>query len=173
MTITLSISSFFDIPLVIDSKNLPSIIKRLEAEQFSFVEALTSTYKEKLRAILRDFFNKKIDYEQAIRRTTQEIVPPATYKRTKRWDERLVRTEASKIFTLGYGDYLLSLGETECYIPHTEFDESKDCLRVIAGGKFPIKLIQDNIYKNYDLKKPIHPTVPLHANCRYIITKIS
>jgi len=169
----LSVSSFFDIPLVIDAKNHPFIIKRLETEQFNFVKALTPVYKEKFRDILRDFFNKKIDFEEAIRRTAQEIVPPFTYKRVKRWDERLVRTEASKIFSLGYGDYLLSLGETECYIPHTKFDESKECLRVIAGKKFAIKLIQDNIYKNYNLRTLIYPTVPLHANCRHIITKVS
>jgi len=169
----LPISSFYDIPRVINSKNLPFITKRLKAEQFNLVKALTPAYKEKFRAILDDFFNKKIDLNEAIRRTAQEIIPPPTYKRVKRWDERLVRTEASKIFTLGYGDYLSSLGETECYIPHTEFDESKECLMVIAGRKFPIKQIQDNIYKNYNIKKPVYPTVPLHANCRHIITKIT
>jgi hypothetical protein len=145
----------------------------LEAEQFNSIKALAQTYKEKFRDISRDFFNKKINLDETIIRTAQEIVPPPTYKRIKRWDERLVRTEASKIFTLGYGDYLLSLGETECYIPHTKFDESKECLRLIAGRKFSIKAIQDNIYKNYNLKTPIYPTVPLHANCRHTITKLS
>lgn len=167
------VSSFYDIPSVIDSKNLPFIIERLKAEQFTLVKALTPHYKETFRAILFDFFQKKIDLNQAVQRTAQEIAPPSTYKRVARWEERLVRTETSKIFTLGYGDYLISLGETECYIPHTEFDESKECLMVIAGKKFPIELIQDNIYKNYNLRTPVYPTVPLHANCRHIITRIS
>jgi hypothetical protein len=102
----------------------------------------------------------------------QEIRPPEDYKRIKGWNERLLRTEASKIFTLGYGDYLLSIGETECYIPHDGFRESKDCAELIAGRRFLIRDIQNNIYANYDLTEPIYPTVPLRSYCRHIITKI-
>jgi len=165
-------SSFFDIPSVIDKSNLPFIMKRLDAEQFAFVTFLTPQCKDKFREILRDFFNKKITLEQAVIRVNNEISPPFGYKRVDRWQERAVRSEVSKIFTLGYGDYLLSLGETECFIPHTSFDESAECTVLIAGKKFLIKDIQDNIYKNYKLKHPAFPTVPLHANCRHIITKV-
>jgi len=144
--------SFFDIPSIVEDKNLPFIMKRLEIEKFDKVKALTPAYKEKFRAILQDFFNKKINYEEACKRTEIEIVPPPNYRRYSRWAERLVRTEASKIFTLGYGDYLLSIGEKECFIPHTKFDESPECLMLIAGKKFPIEQIQENIYKNYGPK---------------------
>ncbi len=165
-------NSFFDIPSLVDNKNLPFILKRLDNEQFSRVGCLSPNCIEKFREILRDFFNRKITLEEAVIRAGKEITPPITYKRVSRWQERAVRSEISKIFTLGFGDYLLSIGETECCIPHTKFDESLECKRVISGQKFPIKTIQDNIYENYGLRFPSHPTVPLHANCRHIITKI-
>jgi len=164
-------SSFYDIPSVIDKDNLPFIMKRLDSEEFSRVTCLTSECREKFREILRDFFNGKITLEQAIKRTQNEIIPPYGYKRISRWEERVVRSELSKIFTLGYGDYLLAIGEKDCYIPHTDLEQNDACMRLIAGRTIPIKTIQDNIYMNYDTRIIMHPTVPLHANCQHIITK--
>lgn len=168
----LLVSNVFDIPSVIDQKNLPFILNRLNAEKFDKVKALTTATVGTFRKILDDFFNGKITYEKACVITETQIVLPPNYRRYSQWAERLVRSEMSKIFTLGYGDYLLSIGETECFIPHTKLDESTECQALIAGKKFPIKDIQNNIYKNYGLKKPAFPTVPLHANCRHVITKI-
>jgi hypothetical protein len=172
MASEMTVNSFFDIPSVIDDKSLPFILKQLNAEKFSFVTCLTPNCIEDFREILRGFFSKKITLNEAVIRAGQKIVPPAAYKKTSRWQERAVRSEISKIFTLGYGDYLLSIGETECFVPHTHFDESLECRALISGKRFPIKTIQDNIYKNYGLKHPSFPTVPLHANCRHIITKV-
>ena len=102
---------------------------------------------------------------------SQVVIPPETYKQTKNWQLRALRTEINKIFTLGYGDYLLSIGEKECFVPHTDLEHNDDCLRLIAGKNHSIKNIQDNIYKNYGLKAKEFPTVPLHANCQHIITQ--
>lgn len=164
-------SSFYDIPSVVDNNNLSFIMKRVDTEEFNFVTCLTPQCKEMFKKILRDFFSKTITLDQAVMRVHGEIVPPFGYKRVGRWQERLVRSEISKIFTLGYGDYLLSIGETDCFIPHTDLEKADECLRLIAGKTIPIKTIQDNIYKNYNQKAVMHPTVPLHANCQHIITK--
>jgi hypothetical protein len=111
--------------------------------------------------------------DQAAAAVEHGVQTPPGYRRIERWEERLVRSEASKLFTLGYGDYLLAQGEEFCYVPHNEFDESSDCLRLIAGRTFPIRQIQDNIYANYGLRGgAYYPTVPLHANCRHIITRV-
>lgn len=85
---------------------------------------------------------------------------------------RMLKGEINKIFTLGYGDYLLSIGETECYVPYTTNDLYEDCQRLIVGKRHNIKTIQDNIYKNYRIKEPVYPTVPLHINCLHIITRV-
>ena len=164
-------TSFYEIPSVIDDKNLLFIMKRLDIEQFPYVTCLTEQGKEKFRQILRDFFSMTITLNEAITQTSTEITPPITYKKINLWEESLVRSEVSKLFTLGYGDYLLSLGETDCFIPHTPEENNDECNRLIAGKRFPIKTIQDNIYKNYFLEVNIFPTVPLHANCQHIITK--
>jgi hypothetical protein len=84
----------------------------------------------------------------------------------------MLKGEISKIYTLGYGDYLLSIGETECYVPHNNYDQSDECLRLVAGKKHLIKDIQANIYRNYGLRTAVYPTVPLHADCQHIITKV-
>ncbi len=164
-------NSFRDIPSIVDKGNLPFILKRLDAEPFTYVGCLSPICVEKFREILGDFFNKKIDLNGAVLRVQSEVTPPITYKQSKRWQERAVRSEVSKIFTLGFGDYLLSIGETECFVPHTDLEQHDECMRLIAGKKHAIKTIQDNVYKNYGLRAPMFPTVPLHANCQHIITK--
>ncbi len=163
--------SFNDIPSIIDEQNLHYILKRLVREEFSFVSCLTPDCLEKFRGILRDFFNNQIDLNNANILCSQVVIPPETYKQTKNWQLRALRTEINKIFTLGYGDYLLSIGEKECFVPHTDLEHNDDCLRLIAGKNHSIKNIQDNIYKNYGLKAKEFPTVPLHANCQHIITQ--
>ena len=168
----MNINSFYDIPSIVDTQNLPFILKRLDDEQFSFVSCLSSECSGKFREILRDFYAKKIDLNSANLRCCSEVNPPITYRQIKGWQLRALRSEISKVFTLGYGDYLLSIGETECFVPHTDLEHNDECLRLIAGKNLSIKAIQDNIYKNYGLKTKVFPTVPLHANCQHIITKV-
>ncbi|MCW4029018.1 MAG: hypothetical protein NWE92_05150 [Candidatus Bathyarchaeota archaeon] len=168
----MSVRSFFDMPLAVNKQSLTFILERLDNERFEFVGCLTPKCKENFRGILRDFFSKRIDLDFATRRCCSEINPPVSYRQTKGWQLRALKAESSKIFTLGYGDYLLSIGETYCYVPHNNFEQSEDCLRLIAGKKHKIKDIQDNIYKNYNLRTAMYPTVPLHVDCQHIITKV-
>ncbi len=168
----MDITSIYDIPRAIDEQSLPFILKRLDYEEFYYVGSLTQICKNNFRDILADFFTKKIDLNFANTRCCSELNPPTTYKQSKGWQLRLLKSEMNKVFTLGYGDYLLSLGEIECYVPHNNFEQSDDCLRLIAGRKHKIRDIQDNIYKNYKIRPPVYPTVPLHANCQHIITRV-
>jgi hypothetical protein len=167
----MNISSSNDILLAVNQQSLPFILKRLDNEQFNNIDGLTSTCKHNLREILRDFYTKRIDLNFANIRCGSELNPRVTY-REKGWQLRMLKSEINKVFTLGYGDYLLALGETECYIPHNNYDQNPDCLKLIAGKKHSIKLIQQNIYKNYDLKTKVYPTVPLHLDCQHIIVKV-
>ncbi len=129
--------------------------------------------KRKFKEIVRDFYTKRIDLNFAGVRCCSELNPTVSFGQTLGWQQRLLRSEINKVFTLGYGDYLLSMGETECYIPHNNYDQNPDCQKLIAGKKHSIKQIQLNIYKNYDLKVKTYPTVPLHPDCQHIITKLS
>jgi hypothetical protein len=79
--------------------------------------------------------------------------------------------KSQKYLRSSMGDYLLSIGETECFIHHTNLEQHDECMRLIAGKTIPIKTFQENIYKNHNQKTSIYPTVPLHANCQHIITK--
>ena len=162
--------SCFDIQKLLDKESLPFVLKRLNDEEFSRVTSLDYPgMKDRFKEILKALFEGDISFQGAYDQVERTITPST--KPIRRWGERLVRTEASKIFTLGYGDYLLSIGETECYIPHSGYiDLERDCI-LIEDKVFSIKEIQDNIYKNYDLEHPIYPTVPLHPSCRHVITK--
>jgi hypothetical protein len=168
----MKLSSSNDIPLAVNSQNLPFIIERLDDEGFDYVGGLTIWCKKNFREILRDFFTKKIKLDFANTRCCSELNPPTSYRPTLGWQLRMLKGEISKIYTLGYGDYLLSIGETECYVPHNNYDQNVDCLRLIAGQKHRIIDIQSNIYRNYGLKAPLYPTVPLHVDCQHIITKV-
>jgi len=171
----MQVSSMFGIPQIIaaEPQALSFIRKRLAMEDFVRVRSLRlSAAKEAFKHVLDDYYAGKCDLADASQQVEREVITPSDFKRVSRWAERLVRSEASKLFTLGYGDYLLSMGETHCFIPHTNLDESPECLRLIAGRIFSIAEIQNNIYANYDLRSPVFPTVPLHANCRHIIMKV-
>lgn len=166
------IKSCYDFHSFVDERSLPFILARLEKEPFAYVKSLSSPgSKEKFKEILKELYEGRIGFEEAYRRVETTIIPGIKPK--ARWGENLVRSECSKIFTLGYGDYLLSIGETECYIPSCGYvDEERDCA-IIENKTFPIKMIQDNIYSNYNKRnhEPKVATVPLHAQCRHIITK--
>ncbi len=165
-------NSFNDILSMVNAQTLPFIIDRLDDEGFDYVGGLTIWCKKNFREILRDFFTKKIDLNFANNRCCSELNPPPTYQQSRGWQLRMLKCEINKVFTLGYGDYLLSIGETECYVPHNNYDQSADCLRLVAGKRHLIKDIQTNIYRNYGLRTAVYPTVPLHADCQHIITKI-
>lgn len=166
--------SFYEIPQLITPRNLPDILSRLQAEQFPHVKSLTPQTIPTFRVILNDFFNGNITLQNAIAQTTQKIIPPINYRKRARWQENLVRSEISKIFNLGVGDYLLSKGETHCYIPPNQYDADLECAVVIENKIFPITTIQNNIYRNYNRRKgyPWYPTVPLHAQCRHVIVEV-
>jgi len=172
----MQLNNVFDIPQVIvaEPQALDFIRKRLAIETFSHVKSLRlSAAKENFKHVLDDYYSGKCDLDGAVQRVELEVVTPPEFKRISRWAERLARSEVSKLFTLGYGDYLMSIGDTQCFVPHTNLDESPECLRLIVGRTFSISEIQSNIYANYGLKEPVSPTVPLHANCRHIIARVS
>ncbi len=167
----------FDIPNILkeESKALIFISKRLNEESFDKVKSLTiGSSKIKFKEILKEYYEGKIKFNEACYKIETEVQTPPNFKQIRGWGERLLRSESSKIFTLGYGDFLLSQGETKCFIPSHELDhEELDCSRLIVGKEFLIKGIQNNIYSNYGTKYPAYPTVPLHANCRHVIAKIN
>lgn len=171
--ITMSGNSYYDIPSLVNDINRPFILERLNQEQFPIVKALTPRTIPIIKIILRDVFEGRTSLHEAVLRTEREIQTPIGYRKVRRWAERLIRTEVLKLYTLGYGDYLLSIGETECYVPPNEYDADMECRYIIEGKIFPIKMIQENIYKNYGHRKGMqwYPTVPLHPNCRHIIIK--
>ncbi|HSV48693.1 MAG TPA: hypothetical protein VLH35_00120 [Candidatus Acidoferrales bacterium] len=165
-------NSFNDILSMINTEALPFIIDRLDDEGFDHVGELTIWCKKNFREILHDYFTKKIDLKFATVRCCSEINPPPNLRQTAGWQLRMLKGEISKIFTLGYGDYLLSLGETECYVPYNNYDQNPDCQRLIVGKRHKIRDIQENMYKNYGLRAAVYPTVPLHVDCLHIITRI-
>lgn len=166
--------SSYDIPSIIDDDSRTYIFRRLSEEQFDMVGSLTDETKPIFREIIADVFNGNITFDEATIRVNNEVRPPRQYRASRRWQERLVRTETSKIFTLGYGDYLISIGEEYCYVPPNTYDVDMECALVIEGKTFSIREIQENIYRNYGRRKGMswYPTVPLHPNCRHIIIKI-
>jgi len=127
----MSANNFYDTQLI-NSAVLRFISKKLKEEKFEKVSSFIDKTKEKFRGILEDFLSGRIDLDKVLQTIQQEIEPPPEFKKVGQWQERLVRTEISKIFTVGYGDYLLSLGETECFISHSLLDESEECLQLIT-----------------------------------------
>jgi len=165
-------TSFNDIGSMINQETLPFIIDRLDDEGFDYVGELTIWCKKNFRIILHDYFTGRIDLKFAHTRCCSEINPPPNLRQNVGWQLRMLKGEISKIFTLGYGDYLLSLGETECYVPYNNYDQHPDCQRLIVGKKHKITDIQNNMYRNYGLRAAVYPTVPLHVDCQHIITKV-
>src|SRR5699024_6982607 len=111
---------------------------------------------ESLRDILVEFFEKGIGLEEAYRAVPLELPrnesPHASNNRVfpSGWDERLIRTQASRFYNQAVLQTLTEQGEERCFIPHSsEEDLESPCTQILAGNETEVNLMLSRLERTY------------------------
>ena len=150
------------------------MLSRIKVEPFIYIKSIPEFQKPMLRNI---FYNSiqasNITEETALDENIIQLIASNISLEFGLLDwqsKRLAKTEFSKFRTLGFIDLLNSEGIYNCRVS-TGSDGFDDCIRLIDGKTFETKTLLDNVYKNYNLKHPMYPAVPLHPNCNHYIIR--
>ena len=132
----------------------------------------------RLRVILSDLVDGRIDLPQACRRVEAELPRHSSpYSGNNRvfpsgWAERLVRTQYSRFYNQAVMERLLTEGQTECFVPHSAGeDASSMCSQLLAGGIHPLRPLYDRLVSSYgqgNWDKAVK--IPDHPHCTHVVT---
>ncbi|GEM_PF-3906419 len=139
----------------------------LNKEKFEKITNFSDQDREKLKNLLKSFFERTIDLRELIRKMIQSFPQKKPYL-----CEFIANTEISKILSLARMAELKSRKEIYCYVELSEnADICADCRSSINGRVFKVETLEKNIYANYGKESgaPYKPTVPLHPNCNHKI----
>ena len=126
---------------------------------------------ELFRGILLDIVRGKLSLAEAYSETLHQL-PRRTSRHagsnrvfTDGWEERLVRTQLSRLYSQAVLEHILIGGGTRCYVPHSSAeDPTTPCSRFLAGEHHDAVALHQRLMDNYtrgrwspDLKIPNHP----------------
>ncbi|EMA43880.1 hypothetical protein [Halococcus saccharolyticus] len=136
---------------------------------------------ESLRDILSEFFEGQIGLEESFKAVSTELPqgksPHAHDNRVfaKGWDERLVRTQASRFYNQAVLHALEEDGQESCFIPHSdEEDKDSSCTIRLAGDEAEVEVMLDRLERTYG-QADYHGKVkiPEHPHCTHTIVPSS
>jgi len=131
--------------------------------------------EQNARDILIDFFDCKIEYQEAYERVLQELPrreSPHSHDNntfSSDWNEALIRMQAVRFYNHGAFLQLKELGYSECYIPHSPHeDRGSECTRKLAGNTWEIDPLLNRLKERYDNENYDTPvTIPSRPNCTH------
>lgn len=133
---------------------------------------------ESLREILLEFFEGDIELGETYRAVALELPRGESLHASNNrvfasgWDERLVRTQASRFYNQAVLQTLAEQDEQTCHIPHSSEEKSDSpCTRILAGGEADVELMLDRLERTYG-QADYHGEVkiPEHPHCTHTIT---
>jgi len=135
---------------------------------------------QRLRAVLRDLANGALTLPEAYVRVGRELPRSGSpYAGNNRvfasgWEERLVRTQLSRLYNQAVLEHLLEAGQTECYVPHSSAeDAASPCSRVLAGHRHAVAVLYDRLVGSYTRGNwSDDPKIPEHPHCTHVVRPI-
>lgn len=132
----------------------------------------------RLRGILRDFVDGKIQLPQAYARVDAELPRQnSVYASDNRvfaanWQERLIRTQLSRFYNQAVMEELIARGETRCYVPHSGAEASDSpCSRQLAGAHHDVSTLHQRLVESYGLGNwGREVKIPNHPHCTHVVT---
>lgn len=175
-------NDFYDIiPTLTERKDILERIKKLVQSERILGKALEGIDREnKFKLILIDLINQEIDLKQAYNSVEIDMgrtgSPYAINNKVfpSGWGERLIRTNLSRFYNQVVLNLILQSGETKCFIPHSNHEESTSKCSQNAGRIHDAQTILDTLidvysdgnWSNRGLKIPDHP------HCTHVITPV-
>ena len=148
--------------------------KALDLVQYEPIAGKVTTGGERLvdfREILIDFFDSKIDLNDAITETETKLHRNLSmYSADNRvfakgWAERLVRTQVSRFYNQAVLEMIIENGSDQCSVEHSaNEDQNSKCSLQLAGTTHSASVMLDRLKSSYgdgnwgrELKLPEHP----------------
>ncbi|WP_276301920.1 hypothetical protein [Halorussus lipolyticus] len=174
---------FYEIQdVVVDNSNLRNKIVELVNDEPIHGKAFEGGNRtESFREILVGFFEGEMKLEESIKKVSIDL--PEQESRysgngnvfPRGWDERLIRTQASRFYNQAVLLTLKERGDDMCHIPHSsEEDRDSACTRELAGREVEIEMLLDRLERTYQ-QADYHNKVkiPNHPHCTHTIVPIS
>ena len=95
---------------------------------------------------------------------------------TRDWAERLVRIQLSRFYNQAVMEILIDSGEENCFIPHSQYEDSNTlCTTEMAGKNHKVDLLYNKLIDIYENEKYDRnsKTIPQHPNCTHVIRPIN
>ena len=151
-----------DVPVVVQK----SILTRLESYDFPY--ASTVPNKKALRAVFKEYFEKRRSFDWI----KGAITPLVT---SRRGIVPIAMTETNRLHTGGLADFLLSKGVKKCKTIHSYGDVSiaHSCIEHIHEKELDVETVLKNSFpqNSTGLNADI-PMIPQHPNCRHVMAPI-
>ena len=130
------------------------------------------------REILIKFIEGKISFHEAIRSVKNSL--PAHFINSnifsRKWAERLVRTEFSRFYNQALLKILVSKGEQYCSVPHSANEsDSSECTLSIAGHQWKTSEMLSSLTRAFsegDWSRTKR-LIPNHPNCNHVIKPVN
>ena len=132
---------------------------------------------ESLRDILAAFFESQASLDEAVEMVASALPQnESPHLHDNRvfadgWDERLVRTQASRFYNQAVLENLKEEGNQHCYVPHSaEEDVDTDCTLQLAGNEAEVDTLLDRLVRTYG-RADYHNEVkiPNHPHCTHTV----
>lgn len=134
----------------------------------------------KFAGILEDHFCGKISFADSIAKIARDLPRSSSSHRDSNrvfangWEERLIRTQLSRLYNQSVLEILLQRGDEECFVPHSSAEDvTTRCSSEAAGRNHSTKTMYKNLVDSYidgnwnDLLK-----IPHHPHCTHVIHPI-
>jgi hypothetical protein len=136
---------------------------------------------QRFRTILIDLVEGRLTLQAAYAETAQQLPrggsPHAGSNRVfaAGWEERLVRTQLSRLYNQAVLEHLTYAGEARCFVPHSsEEDPGSVCSRLLAGREHDVAELHHRLVESYTLGQWARdPKVPEHPHCTHVVRPVT
>jgi len=132
---------------------------------------------DQFRAILVELIQGRVSLVQAVMLVQQRLPrEQSTHSANNRvfpfgWEERLVRTQFSRLYNQAVLEHLIAIGETHCFVAHSS-DEAPEsaCSVALAGQTHEVAVLHTRLVESY-VRGVFTKTVkiPDHPHCTHVV----
>jgi hypothetical protein len=134
----------------------------------------------RFRTLLTDLVNGAIAVDEAYRQTGLQLPrhtsPHANSNRVfpSGWEERLVRTQLSRLYNQAVLEALRDAGQNSCFVPHSSAEDAGTACSVqLAGKAHEVSVLYDRLVQSYTYGQwSSQVKVPDHPHCTHVVRPV-
>lgn len=182
-TMTVYAQNFYEIPRALQANEVlrGRMLKLIKSDPIPGKVLEGGTRCAAFRDILADYTNGIIGLDESAYQV-EDRLPRSTsiYSAnnrvfSRRWSERLVRTQVSRFYNQAVLLELQSQGQSHCFVPHSAYEDSDSpCLMGLAGCEHRVDHMLAGLERRYRDGNWVREesTVPNHPNCTHVVSPV-